>query len=116
MRQRNQQIVISVKAGKLHAPYVRDLRGVMEREQAEMSVLLSLEEPTAKMRTEAASAGFYASAWGKHPRLQIVTVGELLDGQKLDAPPPRQTSVTFKRAPLAKTKTTKSLNLDLGKD
>ena len=45
-----------------------------------MSVLLSLEEPTAKMRTEAASAGFYASAWGKHPRLQIVTVGELLAG------------------------------------
>ena len=110
------QIVISVKAGKLHAPYVRDLRGVMEREQAEMSVLLSLEEPTAKMRTEAASAGFYASAWGKHPRLQIVTVGELLDGQKLDAPPPRQTSVTFKRAPRAKTKTAKSLDLDLGKD
>ena len=110
------QIVISVKAGKLHAPYVRDLRGVMEREQAEMSVLLSLEEPTAKMRTEAASSGFYASAWRKHPRLQIVTVGELLDGQKLDAPPPRQTSVTFKRAPRAKTKTAKNLDLDLGKD
>ena len=69
LRDTNQtkQIVISVKAGKLHAPYVRDLRGVMEREQAEMSVLLSLEEPTAKMRTEAASAGFYASAWEKHP-------------------------------------------------
>ena len=68
------------------------------------------------MRTEAASAGFYASAWGKHPRLQIVTVGELLDGQKLDAPPPRQISVTFKRAPRAKTKTAKNLDLDLGKD
>ena len=93
------QIVISVKAGKLHAPYVRDLRGVIEREQAEMGVLLCLQSPTAKMRTEAASAGFYDSAWGKHPRLQIVTVGELLDGYKLDAPPPRQTSVTFKRAP-----------------
>ena len=99
---KTKQVVISVKAGKLHAPYVRDLRGVIEREQAEMGVLLSLEIPTAKMRTEAASAGFYESAWGKHPRLQIVTVGELLDGRKLDAPPPRQTSVTFKRAPKAR--------------
>ncbi len=59
---KTKQIVISVKAGKLHAPYVRDLRGVIEREQAEMGVLLSLETPTAKMRTEAASAGFYQSA------------------------------------------------------
>jgi hypothetical protein len=33
-----------------------------------------------------------------------VTVGELLEGKKLDAPPPRQTSVTFKRAPKAATK------------
>ena len=96
------QIVISVKAGKLHAPYVRDLRGVMDREQAAMGVLLSLEEPTARMRTEAASAGLYESAWGKHPRLQLMPVGELLDGRKLDAPPPRQTSVTFKRVPKAK--------------
>ena len=69
-----------------------------------MGVLLSLETPTAKMRTEAASAGFYESAWGTHPRLQLMTVGELLDGRKLDAPPPRQTSVTFKRAPKAKGK------------
>ena len=99
---KTKQIVVSVKAGKLHAPYVRDLRGVMDREQSEMGVLVSLEPPTAKMRTEAASAGFYESAWGKHPRLQIVTVGELLDGRKLDAPPPRQTSVTFKRAPKAR--------------
>ena len=101
---KTKQIVISVKAGKLHAPYVRDLRGVLEREQAEIGVLLSLEEPTAKMRTEAASAGFYQSAWGTHPRLQILTVGELLEGKKLDAPPSRQTSVTFKRAPKAREK------------
>jgi adenine-specific DNA-methyltransferase len=53
------------------------------------------------MRTEAASAGFYKSPWGQHPRLQIVTVGELLDGRKIDAPPARQTSVTYKQAPRA---------------
>lgn len=98
---KTKQIVLSVKAGKLHAPYVRDLRGVLDREKAEIGVLLTLEEPTKAMRTEAASAGFYASPWGQHPRLQIVTVGELLAGKRLDIPPMRQTSVTYKRAPKA---------------
>jgi hypothetical protein len=90
-----------VKAGKLHAPYVRDLRGVVEREKAAIGVLLTLDEPTKAMRTEAASAGFYKSPWGQHPKLQIVTVGELLAGKRLDIPPVRQTSVTYRRAPKA---------------
>jgi len=98
------QIIFSVKAGKLHAPYVRDLRGVVDREKAAIGVLLTLDEPTKAMRTEAASAGFYKSPWGEHPKLQIVTVGDLLDGKRLDAPPSRQTSVTYKQAPRAKLK------------
>ena len=102
---KTKQIVLSVKAGKLHAPYVRDLRGVVEREQAALGVLLTLNAPTKAMRTEAASAGFYASPWGQHPRIQILTVGELLAGKKLDVPPPRQTSLTYKRAPKALKKT-----------
>ena len=97
-----QQIILSVKAGKLHAPYVRDLRGVVEREKAAIGVLLTLDEPTKAMRTEAASAGFYTSGWGQHPRLQIMTVGELLSGKRLDIPPVRQASVTHKRAPKVK--------------
>ena len=102
---KTKQIVLSVKAGRLHAPYVRDLRGVVEREQAALGVLLTLNAPTKAMRTEAASAGFYASPWGQHPRIQLLTVGELLDGKKLDVPPPRQTSLTYKRAPKALKKT-----------
>jgi hypothetical protein len=50
------QIILSVKAGKLHAPFVRDLRGVVEREKAAIGVLLTLDEPTKAMRTETASA------------------------------------------------------------
>ena len=98
------QVILSVKAGKLHAPYVRDLRGVLEREKAAIGVLLTLDEPTQPMRTEAASAGFYTSPWGSHPRLQIVTVGDLLAGARIDMPPIRQTSVTYKRAPKALSK------------
>ncbi len=72
------QIIFSVKAGKLEAGYVRDLRGTMERENAEIGVLLSFDTPTRKMKSEAAAAGFYDSVWGKHPRMQLLTVGELL--------------------------------------
>ena len=100
---RTQQIIISVKAGKLHAPYVRDLRGVVEREKAAIGVLLALDEPSRAMRTEAASAGFYTSPWGKHQRLQILTIEDLLTGKTLDRPP-AQASVTFKRAPKAEPK------------
>jgi hypothetical protein len=73
----------------------------VEREKAEIGVLISLEEPTTPMRKEAASAGFYTSPWGKHPRIQLVTVEDLLTGKTIDRPP-AQASVTFKKAPKAK--------------
>jgi hypothetical protein len=82
------------------ASYLRDLHGVLEREKAEIGVLLCMEEPTAPMRKECASAGFYTSPWGKHARLQILTVEDLLTGKGIDRPP-AQTSVTYKRAPKA---------------
>jgi len=80
------QAIVSVKAGKLHATYLRDLVGVVQREQAQLGVLISFHEPTQPMRTEAASAGFYQSPWGNHPKIQLVTVGQLLAGHKLDMP------------------------------
>jgi len=59
-----------------------------------------MEEPTQPMRTEAASAGFYRSPYGTtHPRIQLLTVEELLHGKRLDYPAPTQTNVTYKRAP-----------------
>ena len=45
-----------------------------------------MQEPTQPMRTEAAGAGFYTSpVWGKnYPRLQILTIAELLAGKDID--------------------------------
>lgn len=97
---KTRQIILSVKAGHVTVSQVRDLRGVLDREKAEIGILISLEEPTSPMRKEAASAGFYASPWGKHARLQLVTVEDLLTGKMIDRPP-IQTSTTFKRAPKA---------------
>jgi hypothetical protein len=76
---------------------------------------LALDEPTRAMRAEAASAGFYTSPWGKHAKLQILTVEELLAGRGIDRPP-AQASVTFKRAPKAKTSGAKNQPLDFASD
>ena len=97
------QIILSVKAGaNLHRNMVHELRGVVEREGAQMGVLLTMEAPTKPMREEAASAGFYQSPWGTHPRIQLFTVAALLDGMRIDAPPMGQVGQTFKKAPRAK--------------
>ncbi len=106
---KTKQVMLSVKAGHTNVAHVRDLRGVMDREQAQIGVLISLQEPTQPMRTEAASAGFYRSPYtGKdHPRLQLFTVEELLSGKGIDMPPVRATGVTFKKAPKAKYATPK---------
>jgi DNA modification methylase len=95
------QIILSVKSGHVSVKDVRDLRGVIEREKAEIGVLMTLEDATKPMTTEAASAGFYKSPWGSHPRLQILTIAEILGGKRIDYPP--TVNVTHKRAPKAET-------------
>ncbi len=93
------ELILSVKADKPQVSHLRDLRGVLEREGAEIGVLISMEEPTQPMRAEAADAGFYSSpGWNsKHPRLQLLTVSEILAGKGIDYP--HQTASTFKKAP-----------------
>lgn len=95
---KTKQIVISVKAGKVMPVHVRELRGVLEREGAEIGVLLTMNSPTREMEKEAATAGFYSSPWGRHPRLQILTVEQILAGKGIDYPGPMSTNVTVKRA------------------
>lgn len=119
---KTKQIIFSVKAGgNVTVAHVRDLRGVVEREQAEIGVLICMEEPTKQMRAEAASAGFYlppvrgigpTSSWEKrYPRLQILTVAELLEGKRIAYPPSGQVNVTFKKAPRAKVREAEQLLL-----
>jgi hypothetical protein len=93
------QIIISVKAGHTGRAHVHELRGVVDREEAVIGVLISMQEPTKPMREEAATAGFYTSPWGKHPRLQLLTVEDLLGGKGIDCPPLRHVSQTFRKAP-----------------
>ena len=78
---------------------MRDLRGVIEREGAEIGVLVCMEAPTKPMLKEAAEAGFYKPPGleDRYPRLQILTIEELLAGKGVQYP--RMLEVTFKKAP-----------------
>jgi hypothetical protein len=75
--------IISVKGGGVNVSHVRDLRGTIAREGADIGVLISLKRVTRPMEREAADAGFISSG---HARIQIVTVEQLLDGKQLDLP------------------------------
>jgi DNA modification methylase len=101
---RTKQIILSVKSGKVSVKDVRDLRGVVEREEAQIGVLICMEKPTRDMRRESASAGFYKSHWGTHQKLQILTIEELLTGHKIDYPDIAGVNVTFRRAQKPKLK------------
>ena len=87
-RRTTKKAIVQVKSGKVSSPLIRDLKGTVEREKADLGLFITLEESTRDMRTEAASAGFYHSEiWQRdYPRMQIRTIAELLEGQDFDIP------------------------------
>lgn len=95
------QILFSVKSGHVKVGDIRDLRGVIERENAAIGVFITLEPPTGPMKREAVSAGFYESpGWHqKYRRVQILTVKNLLAGRGVKRPP---IDTTFRKAPRAR--------------
>jgi site-specific DNA-methyltransferase (adenine-specific) len=107
----SKQIIFSVKAGGVSVPQIRDLVGVLDREKAEMGAFICFEEPTKPMLREAAEAGLYTSSdRSTYPRLQILTIQQILDG-KQPAYPVHRADATFKKAPRAKTEKKENLSL-----
>ncbi len=97
----HQEILFSVKSGLTTVRDVRELWAVVEREGATMGVLITQQQPTRAMKHEAMNAGtYYSATWDKHyPRLQLLTIEDLLAGKKVDCPPLRQINRTFPTAP-----------------
>jgi site-specific DNA-methyltransferase (adenine-specific) len=91
------RVIVQVKSGKVRSGDIRDLIGTLEREKAAVGVYITLENPTKPMIQEAVSAGHYLSeGWNKqYPKIQILTIEQLLEGAKIDMPPVR---ATFKKA------------------
>jgi site-specific DNA-methyltransferase (adenine-specific) len=97
-----QQMIISVKGGNITPSYIRDLKGVVNREKAALGIFISFEEATREMHKEAAATGFYESDLGsKHPKIQLLTIKELIEGKKIDYPR-GAIDKTFKNAKRAK--------------
>lgn len=110
------RLIFSVKGGNLKLDDVRALDSVVKAHEtpsasssatAAIGVLLSIEEPTAKMKEWAATCGFHTSAFNgrKYPRIQLRTIGQLLDGVAIERPSGNvAVDETFKKAPRAKAK------------
>jgi site-specific DNA-methyltransferase (adenine-specific) len=95
------RIIVQVKSGKVGPHYVRDLKGVLEREEAQIGALVTLEPPTQEMRTEAVTADYYQppALLEKVPKLQILTIEGLLNGTERLEYPVQVGLDTFARAP-----------------
>jgi DNA modification methylase len=94
------KIIVSVKGGEgVGVSQIRDLKGTVEREKAEIGLFITLAEPTRPMQTEAVSAGYYESKLGEsYPKIQILTIEGLLSGQqKAEYPDLARGGLTFKK-------------------
>jgi len=98
-----EKAVVSVKGGgNVNVAMIRDLGHVVEREGAKIGLFLTLAEPTQPMRTEAIKAGYYEAWMGRFPKLQILTIVELLAGRRPELP--ILDPAAFRRAPREKGK------------
>jgi len=97
------KILVQVKSGHVQRAQVSDLCHALDREKAAMGLFITLENPTRPMIQEAATAGFYEPEFfsdrsgKKYPRLQILTIEELLNGKKPEYPRGAG-RLTFRRA------------------
>jgi site-specific DNA-methyltransferase (adenine-specific) len=93
-----EKAIVSVKGGdNVNVAMVRDLAHVVDREKAKIGVFITLADSTGPMRTEAVKMGFYETLYGKYPRIQILTIRELLEGKQPNSP--LVDASAFKKAP-----------------
>ncbi len=99
-KKETKEVIIQVKSGHAGSGMIDALKGVIEKKNAQIGVFITLEEPTKPMKTGAVSSGYYKSPLGhNYPKIQILTIKELLAGKKIDYPVrTRGIDVTFRKA------------------
>ncbi|OQY44223.1 MAG: hypothetical protein B6242_13090, partial [Anaerolineaceae bacterium 4572_78] len=86
---KDKQIIVQVKSGKVSSRDIRDLNGTVDREQhAVMGVFVTLQSATHDMKLEAMAIGQYHwHAFDRYyPKMQILTIEELLHGETVQKP------------------------------
>ena len=89
-----------MKAGdNVGVSMIRDLRGTIERERADIGIFLTLTPPTKPMISEAASAGqFEMDGFSPVPRIQIVSIEDALSLRGRAVRLPARRDDAFKKA------------------
>lgn len=83
------RVIFQVKSGKVQRNDIATLNSDRQRENAVLAIFITLEEPTKPMKEEALAAGAYHYELlnRDYPRIQIVTIKEMLeDGKRIDLP------------------------------
>ena len=86
---KTERMVIQVKSGGANRGTIATLKGDMQREKAELALLITMDEPTKPMILEAKNAGAYEHAlMGRsYDRIRIVTVREMIEQDaRIDLP------------------------------
>ncbi|PIN72804.1 site-specific DNA-methyltransferase, partial [Candidatus Woesearchaeota archaeon CG10_big_fil_rev_8_21_14_0_10_47_5] len=80
--------IVQVKSGGIKRNDIATLKGDIERERADAGIFITLEEPTRPMIEEAIFAGNYSADYSKEefPKIQILTIAELLGGKHPNLP------------------------------
>ena len=95
------RIIVQVKSGNVRRDMIATLTGDMARENAEIGLFITLNQPTRPMIQEATSAGIYTPEHypdHHYPRVQILTIEDLLSGTQAEYPR-FAPDATFARAP-----------------
>ena len=98
------RIIVQVKSGHVNRGMIATLKGDMDREDAAVGIFITLEAPTEPMRQEAIAAGFYepeSLPGNQFPRVQILTIEQLLNGDQPEYPR-FAAPQTFRKAPRRK--------------
>lgn len=84
-----EKIVVQVKSGHVGVKDIRELRDVVTKQKAALGIFLTLEEPTSEMIKEVKATDPYVSPLWKHeyPKIQILTIEQLLKGERPKTPP-----------------------------
>jgi hypothetical protein len=88
-RKTNGRVLVSVKGGVIVGPqFVRDLLGTIVTQKAQMGVLITMVEPTHGIIDAINHGGTYT--WPingqSFPRVQVITVSQLLSGKRPSMP------------------------------
>ncbi|WP_101255012.1 DNA methyltransferase [Streptomyces barkulensis] len=84
----SQRVLVSVKGGSTNPGHVRDLVGTVSSQKAAMGVFITMKKPTKGMVDAANHSGTYTYPINgvTYPKVQIITVQELLDGKRPNLP------------------------------